>query len=385
MHYSEHYTTIILHCIETCDSAGEFRQDSRPAASNCATFKAVAAMAAASSPVEQGPAHDFLTASFSAAGGLPWPAPHLRQDTMRGRDGTSCCVLLTPHRPPAVGSDSDPTSAAAVATARAYRALSTSGTPDAVILLYPRRSGAAARLDGAQSWATPLGTVHAAADLRAALTTGAIEAGDPEAEFPALHAPWLWFIAAQYDCERRDNLVIPQLTGVGVDDTALTGTATAALTQALCAAVRAATPRRRVAILASVDVVDGEPCGSIAEIALRCAEELGRGGGTPTPRSLLPSSSAPAAAADGPWICDALAEPAPAPAPAALPELPAGTRAVLYRYREGAGWALAPLDWAESHGPGEQTHKFPLGQFQTEPSAAGGVWMPICTHANHLP
>ena len=137
---------------------------------------------------------------------MPWPAPYLRQDSRRGRNASSCCVLLTSETPPALDGSADPTGAAAVATAQVYRALSLS-TPDAVILLHPSRTGVGtAQLDGATCWDSPLGTVHAAADICAALA-GVVRAGEPEAELPMRHAPFLWFLAAQYDCERREDLV----------------------------------------------------------------------------------------------------------------------------------------------------------------------------------
>ena len=292
--------------------------------------------------VEPGAAHDFLTASFEACGGLPWPAPYLREDARRGGDGTACTVLLTTHTPPDLSAAGyDPASVAAVGTARTYRALSVAGVPDAVILLHSSDAGSAARLNGARSWASPLGHVEAAADIYE-LLSGTVERSEPEVGVPARHAPWLWFIAAQYDCERRENLVIPQLAAVEVDpELTADAAATAKLTQAISTAVRSVAPARRVAIIASVETADGEPHGSVAMLALRCAEAIV--GGTAMPRSL--SGGEPT----GPWICTTAASPCPEPAPADLHEV-LDTTSVLYRYTEGSGWG-APLRWAESHGP----------------------------------
>lgn len=293
--------------------------------------------------VGPGAAHDFLTASFEACGGLPWPAPYLREGARRGGDGTACTVLLTAHTPPDLSAaDADPASVAAVGTARTYRALSVAGVPDAVILLHSSGAGSAARLNSARSWESPLGHVEPAADIYEILS-GIVDRSNPEAGVPTRHAPWLWFIAAQYDCERRENLVIPQLAAVAVDP-ALTADAagTAQLTQAICTAVRSVAPARRVAIIASVEAADGDPCGSVAMLALRCAQAIA--GGTPMPRSLCGGEPT------GPWICcTTSASPCPEPAPADVHRA-LTTTSLLYRYTEGSGWG-APLRWAESHGP----------------------------------
>ncbi len=257
--------------------------------------------------------------------------------------GTSCTVLLTAHTPPDLGTERDPASATAVATARTYRALSVAGVPDAVILLYPSSTGGGVHLSGARSWATPLGHVQVAADI-CEMLSGTVGCSETEAGIPARHAPWLWFTAAQYDCERRENIVVPQLAAVGVDEALTAEEPTAAkLTQAIVTAVRSVAPRRRVAIIAAVEALDGEPHGNLTMIALRCAEAIV--GAAPKPYTLGTSGEEPL----GPWICTAVASsPCPAPASAGLDASTSTTK--LYRYTEGSGWG-APLRWAENHGP----------------------------------
>ena len=128
-------------------------------------------------------------------------------------------MVLCSHPPSLEHLCGAPSAAAAVATAQTYRALSVSGTPDVVILLYSKRSGVASQLDAAPSWTTPLGVVESDATVGAALRAGGVEsplAASAPVDHPIAlwHSPWLWFLAAQYDCERRENLVIPQLVAV---------------------------------------------------------------------------------------------------------------------------------------------------------------------------
>ena len=204
-------------------------------------------------------------------------------------------------------------------------------------------TGGGVYLSGARSWATPLGHVQVAADI-CEMLSGTVGCSETEAGIPARHAPWLWFTAAQYDCERRENIVVPQLAAVGVDEALTAEEPTAAkLTQAIVTAVRSVAPRRRVAIIAAVEALDGEPHGNLTMIALRCAEAIV--GTAPKPYTLGTSGEEPL----GPWICTAVASsPCPAPASAGLEASTSTTK--LYRYTEGSGWG-APLRWAENHGP----------------------------------
>ena len=78
--------------------------------------------------------------------------------------------------------------------------------------------------------------------------------GGPDDRLPLAHAPWLFFLAPQYDCERRDGLIAPKLVPIAVDDTAMNDASAQALASAICGVVgTAATYGQRCAVLATLE------------------------------------------------------------------------------------------------------------------------------------
>ena len=336
-----------------------------------------------------GEAHDALTAAFVEAGGLPWPAAYRRQlplEHRRGhqRESSAPTPVLIGSAPPGpqtlcTAAKDAPPQPGAVSAAHVYRALSEAAPIDTVILLFPASGlgGSPCQLSGVGSWPSPLGAVAADENIRAALAADGVSLGrkrpeppgGPEDRLPLAHAPWLYFLAPQYDCERRDGLIAPKVVPIAVDDAAMNDASAQALASAICGVVgTAATYGQRCAVLATLETeslaadrlaglegvmddeevdmdwphpsLNGLPGTWAVATALHCAKGSGR---LPALHPLFLSAEDPATMS---LACSCRLAAAPP-----RPELrvPVGGSNALYQHTISTGWSLAAHPWEERH------------------------------------